>query len=169
MASGDSLARHRMMMVAPIIVMVKEYDGIGALLQVSFLSKMQVSLSTTWLVVHGSILQSKTAIKLKDSTILIFLFDYVFLKKNVKNLNPFECPLRFGPPELKGKDSSPKKLNTKPSPFVRTFRSQDTTNLQPFKKPSGPAGVLRQGSRIDFCPSKAESLNAFWTPTDSLQ
>ena len=55
MASGGSLARHRMMMVAPIIVMAKEYDGIGALLQVSFLSKMQVSLST----VHGSILLAK--------------------------------------------------------------------------------------------------------------
>ena len=59
MASGGSLARHRMMMVAPIIVMAKEYDGIGALLQVSFLSKMQVSKSTTWLVVHGSILLAK--------------------------------------------------------------------------------------------------------------
>ena len=44
-SGGGSLARHRMMMVAPIIVMAKEYDGIGALLQVSFLSKMQVSLS----------------------------------------------------------------------------------------------------------------------------
>ena len=78
MASGGSLARHRMMMVAPIIVMAKEYDGIGALLQVSFLSKMQVSLST----VHGSILLAKLQ---KSWTTQRFLFFFLntFFSKNV--------------------------------------------------------------------------------------